>query len=72
MQRIAPPPVVLVSTLYGETKNVTPFGTIMPISSRPPLLVLSVSEKRDTFKNIKEYGEFVGIAGPDLAKQIER
>ena len=72
MQRIAPPPVVLVSTLYGETKNVAPFGMVMPISSRPPLLVLGVSEKRDTFKNIKDTGEFVvGVAGPDLVKQIE-
>ena len=72
MQRIAPPPVVLVSTLHGKTKNVAPFGMIMPISSRPPLLVIGVSEKRDTFKNIKECGEFVvGVAGPDLVKQIE-
>jgi flavin reductase (DIM6/NTAB) family NADH-FMN oxidoreductase RutF len=72
MQRIAPPPVVLVSTLYGETKNVAPFGMIMPVSSHPPLLALGVSEKRDTFKNIRETGEFVvGVAGPDLVKQIE-
>ncbi|MHA2067978.1 MAG: flavin reductase family protein, partial [Candidatus Thorarchaeota archaeon] len=72
MRIIAPPPVVLVSTLNGETKNVAPFGMNMPISSRPPLLVLGVSEKRDTFKNIKDTGEFVvGIAGPDLVKQIE-
>jgi flavin reductase (DIM6/NTAB) family NADH-FMN oxidoreductase RutF len=72
MRIIAPPPVVLVSTLYGETKNVAPFGMIMPISSRPPLLVLGVSEKRDTFKNIQDSGEFVvGVAGPSLVKQIE-
>ena len=72
MQRIAPPPVVLVSTLYGETRNVAPFGMIMPVSSRPPLLALGVSEKRDTFKNIRDTGEFVvGVASPDLVKQIE-
>jgi flavin reductase (DIM6/NTAB) family NADH-FMN oxidoreductase RutF len=72
MQRIAPPPVVLVSTLHGDIKNVAPFGMIMPISSDPPLLVLGVSEKRDTFKNIQETGEFVvGVASPDLVQQIE-
>jgi flavin reductase (DIM6/NTAB) family NADH-FMN oxidoreductase RutF len=72
MQRMAPPPVVLVSTLHGETKNVAPFGMVMPISSHPPLLVLGVSEKRDTFKNIQESGEFVvGVASPDLVKHIE-
>ena len=35
---IPPPPVVLVSTLYGEVRNVASFGMNMPISFRPPLL----------------------------------
>ena len=72
MSIIAPPPVVLVSTLYGKTKNVAPMGMNMPVSSRPPLLVLGIRETRDTFKNIRDTGEFVvGIPGPDLVKEID-
>jgi flavin reductase (DIM6/NTAB) family NADH-FMN oxidoreductase RutF len=72
MMIIAPPPIVLVSTLYGETKNVAPFGMNMPVSSHPPLLVLGVGGSHDTFKNIQDTGEFVvGVPGPDLVKEID-
>lgn len=71
MRLIAPPPVVLVSTLYGKTKNVAPMGMNMPVSSHPPLLVLGIAETRDTFKNIRDTKEFVvGIPDPDLVKEI--
>ena len=74
MRFIASPPVVLVSTLYqGKVKNVAPFGMVMPVSSRPPMIVLGVAESRDTFSNIQDTGEFVvGIPGPDMVAQINK
>lgn len=50
---IPPTPVVLVSTLYGEVKNVAPFGMFMPVSSNPPMVALGIRQIRDTFKNIQ-------------------
>ncbi len=35
MKIIPPSPVVLVSTLHGDVKNLAPFGMNMPISSNP-------------------------------------
>jgi len=72
MRIIPPPPVVLVSTLYGDVKNVAPFGMNMPISSNPPLYAIGVRDTRDTYKNILEAKEFVvAIPGPDLVEEIE-
>lgn len=71
MNIIPPPPVVLVSTLYGDVKNVAPFGMNMPISSNPPLYAIGVRSKIDTYKNILDTKEFVvAIPGPDLVREI--
>ncbi len=68
---IPPPPVVLVSTLHGDVKNIAPFGMNMPISSDPPLYAIGVRDSRDTYKNILETEEFVvAVPGPDLVRQI--
>ncbi len=73
MRFIAPPPVVLVSTLYGEVQNVSPYGMVMPVSSNPPLLVLGVAEPRDTLANIRDIEEFVvGIPGPEYVEQVNQ
>lgn len=69
---IAPPPLVLVSTLYNEVKNVAPYGMVMPISHNPPMIALGIFEHWDTFKNIIETGDFVvAYPSPDLVKKIE-
>ncbi len=69
---IPPPPVVLVSTLHGDVRNVAPFGMNMPISSNPPLYAIGVRATRDTFQNIVDAEEFVvGVPGPDLIRQID-
>jgi len=71
MPLMAAPPVVLVSTLYGEVPNLAPFGMIMPISSNPPMLAVGIKDSRDTFANIQEVGEFVvGLPGPEIAGQV--
>ncbi len=71
--RIVPAlPVVLVSTLHGDVKNLAPFGMDMPISSDPPLYAIGVRTTRDTYKNIVENREFVvAVPGPGLVKKIE-
>jgi len=69
---IPPPPVVLVSTLYGEVTNLAPFGMNMPISFRPPLYAIGVRDSRDTYKNILDTEEFVvAVPGPELAAQVD-
>ena len=69
---IPPPPVVLVSTLYGDVKNLAPFGMNMPVSFHPPLYVIAVKESSDTYRNILENREFVvAVPGPELAEKID-
>ncbi|HZX09768.1 MAG TPA: flavin reductase family protein [Acidobacteriota bacterium] len=70
---IAPPPVVLVSTLFGKVKNVAPYGMVMPVSNDPPLLALGIRKTRDTFKNIMDSKEFVvAYPSPELVEQIDQ
>lgn len=53
-------PVVLVSTTsIGGINNVAPFGMFMMASTRPPMVLVGISPKADTHKNIIETGEFV-------------
>lgn len=61
-------PVVLVSTRSPEgVDNVSPYGMNMPISGDPPLFAIGVHPDRDTFRYIRENGEFaVNILTPDL------
>ncbi len=69
---IAPPPVVFVSTLYNEVKNVAPFGMVMPVSHNPPMIALGIFEHWDTFKNISDTGEFVvAYPSPNFVKKID-
>lgn len=69
---IPPPPVVLVSTLHGDVKNVAPFGMNMPIAFDPPLYAIGVGTTKDTYLNIVETEEFVvAVPGPNLVKQID-
>ncbi len=69
---LPPPPVVLVSTLYGDVKNLAPYGMNMPISFEPPLFAFGVRENRDTYKNILDNGEFVvAVPGPEHIRAID-
>jgi flavin reductase (DIM6/NTAB) family NADH-FMN oxidoreductase RutF len=69
---IAPPPVVLVSTLYETVKNIAPFGMVMPVSHKPPMIALGIFEQWDTFKNIIDTEDFVvAYPSPDFVEQIE-
>lgn len=71
-RKIIPPlPVVLVSTLYGDVKNLAPFGMNMPASFKPPLYAFGTGPTKDTCKNVMETKEFViAVPGPELVKAI--
>ena len=71
MAIIPAPPVVLVSTLFGNIRNLAPYGMNMPVSFSPPMIALGVGASRDTYQNIVEEGEFVvAIPSPDLVDAI--
>ncbi|MGB2630588.1 MAG: flavin reductase family protein [Candidatus Omnitrophota bacterium] len=68
---IPPPPVVLVSTLHGNVKNLAPYGMNMPVSFDPPLYAIGVGRTKDTYKNIIETEEFVvAVPSPELVAKI--
>ena len=62
---IVPRPIAWISTVSKDgVFNVAPFSYFAGVSSSPPLLMVSVGsketgEKKDTWKNIEETGEFV-------------
>ena len=70
--KLSPPsPVVLVTCISKKGKpNIITIGMYMPISFKPPLLIIGVSPKRYSHKLIKETGEFVVNVPPKhLVKQ---
>ena len=53
-------PVVLVVTRDGNgVPNIAPIGYFSTVSSRPPKIIVGISPKARTEKNIKATGEFV-------------
>ncbi len=62
---IVPRPIAWISTVSKEgVYNLAPFSYFAGVSSSPPLLMVSIGsretgEKKDTWKNIEETGEFV-------------
>ncbi len=62
---IVPRPIAWISTVSKEgIYNLAPFSYFAGVSSSPPLVMVSIGsrengEKKDTWKNIEETGEFV-------------
>ena len=61
---VVPRPIAFVSTISQDgRRNVSPFSFFNAISSRPPLLAISINtrggEPKDTLRNIRETGDFV-------------
>lgn len=53
-------PVVLVSTRSTDgINNLAPFGMFMVASTRPSMIIVAVSPKTDTYKNIMDTKQFV-------------
>ncbi len=79
---IVPRPIAFVTSLNDAgVLNVAPFSYFNGISSRPPLVSLSIGHrkldgelvKKDTLRNIEASGEFViNIPSEDLAAQVNQ
>lgn len=76
-QTVIPRPVAWVLTDSGEASyNLAPFSYFTAVSSRPPLLMLSVGKKpdgtiKDTTRNVLETGKLViHIAGVESAEAV--
>jgi flavin reductase (DIM6/NTAB) family NADH-FMN oxidoreductase RutF len=63
-------PVIIVSTISQRgISNAAPFSFNSPVSISPPLFGISSSPKHDTWRNIRESGEFVvNIVGEDFGQ----
>ena len=66
-------PVVVISTVSKNgISNAAPFSFNMPISFVPPIFSFSCNPAHDTWKNIKEGGEFVAnIVGEDFGPLMQ-
>jgi len=74
---IVPRPIAWVSTVSKDgVYNLAPFSYFAGVSSEPPVLMISVGrkengEKKDTWKNIEETGDFVvNIVTKELAEKM--
>ncbi|MEX2216010.1 MAG: flavin reductase family protein [Phycisphaeraceae bacterium] len=77
IQAIVPRPIAWVLSDNGDgSHNLAPFSFFTGVSSRPPILLISVGRKpdgtrKDTWVNIEERGEFVvHIAPRELAAPL--
>jgi len=53
-------PVVLATTVDARgVPNIITLAWVSPVSLQPPLVVIAISPKRDSFANLKVHGEFV-------------
>ncbi len=73
---VVPRPIAWVSTI-GENgvANAAPFSCFMVVSTRPPIICVSVShrrgEKKDTVRNIEYTGDFVvNVVDDDMAEPM--
>jgi flavin reductase (DIM6/NTAB) family NADH-FMN oxidoreductase RutF len=73
---VVPRPIAFISTVSAEGQlNVAPFSYFNAITSRPPLLGISISlregDPKDTLRNIRDTGEFViNVVSEELASRM--
>src|SRR5262249_19949970 len=73
---IVPRPIAFISTLDGSgRRNAAPFSFFCGLTSRPPLLGVSIQLRegrpKDTLRNIRETGEFVvNVVDEPLAERM--
>ena len=65
-------PVVIITTKNSQGKsNAAPFAMCMEVCHNPPLMAFGVGKTKDTYRNVKETGEFViNVPGENLLKQL--
>ena len=61
------PTVVITTISENGIPNAAPFSWTSPINTKPPLFGFSCNSKHDTWRNIRENGEFVAnLVGEDF------
>jgi flavin reductase (DIM6/NTAB) family NADH-FMN oxidoreductase RutF len=69
---IGPGPVVLVTAERKGKTDITPIGWAMPVSTRPPLVAISVYEGNLLNELIRAAGQFaINVPSLDLLRQVQ-
>ena len=65
-------PVTIITTRNAQNlTNAAPYAMCMEVSHRPPMLAFSVRNVKDTYRNVKDRGEFViNIPGKELLEKL--
>jgi len=65
-------PVVIITTRNAQGQsNAAPFAMCMEVCHDPPLLAFSVGNSKDTYRNVREHGEFVvNIPGKEILRNL--
>ncbi|MBI4322480.1 MAG: flavin reductase family protein [Chloroflexi bacterium] len=67
-------PVAMISVAAGERRNVMSATRVTCVSSKPPLMAVSIAASRHTYDLIKEAGEFVvniaSVGQAELANKV--
>ena len=65
-------PVVIITTKNSRGQsNAAPFAMCMEVCHNPPMMAFGVGKTKDTYRNVKETGEFViNVPGENLLKKL--
>ncbi len=65
-------PVAIITTMNAKGQsNAAPFAMCMEVCHEPPLLAFSVGKSKDTYRNVRDNGEFVvNIPGKEILKNL--
>jgi flavin reductase (DIM6/NTAB) family NADH-FMN oxidoreductase RutF len=65
-------PVVIITSRNAQGQgNAAPFAMCMAVCHDPPLLAFSVGNSKDTYRNVRENGEFVvNIPGEEILQNL--
>jgi len=69
---LAPRPIALITTVDKQGRiNAAPMSFVMPVEMEPPIVALSTGYDGDTYRNIRETGEFVvNPVTEEIKKQV--
>lgn len=67
-----PVTAAMVTCADGQQQNIIAITFIAPVTSKPPMVMISVAPERHSYDMIKKSGEFaVNIPGPELLYEIQ-
>lgn len=67
-----PVTAAMVTCADGDEKNIIAITFIAPVTSKPPMVMISIAPERHSYNMIKNSGEFViNIPGPELLYETQ-